>query len=228
MNNRLMPLLQLSDSNFPSGAFSHSFGFETYIQEDVVTDAASFYNALKVFLRKQLIFNDGLANKIAYENLEKGFTEMLLELDHVLYTTCMARETREGNQKMGERMAKLCMELYPSSQLEYYLGWVKKKNAYGHPAIVLATVYHSLNISKKESIETFLFTTISSLVQNAVRGIPIGQTAGQKIVMDIQPLLKKSVESILSLSSDDLGAGSPGLEIAQMHHERLHVRLFMS
>lgn len=193
-----------------------------------MTDAASFYHALKVFLRKQLIFNDGLANRLAYENLEKGGADKLLELDHVLYTTCMARETREGNQKMGERMAKLCKELYPSSELESYLAWIKNKKAYGHPAIVLATVYYSLNISKKEAIETFLFTTISSLVQNAVRGIPIGQTAGQKIVMDIQSLVKESVESILRLSPDDLGAGSPGLEIAQMHHERLHVRLFMS
>jgi urease accessory protein len=32
----------------------------------------------------------------------------------------------------------------------------------------------------------------------------------------------------MKLTKNDLGAVSPGLEIAQMRHERLHVRLFMS
>jgi urease accessory protein len=35
-------------------------------------------------------------------------------------------------------------------------------------------------------------------------------------------------EKIWQLTPEDLGAVVPGLEIAQMRHERLHVRLFMS
>ncbi|QAS53531.1 urease accessory protein UreF [Halobacillus litoralis] len=228
MTNGLMPLLQLSDSQFPSGAFSHSFGFETYIQEDVVTGTESFKQALVVFLKKQLIFNDGLACRLAYESIENGTPEDLLDIDHVLFATCVARETREGNRKMGERMAKLCMELYPSPVLSEYLARVKKKEAYGHPSVVLATVYHSLDIPEKAALETFLFTNLSSLVQNAVRGIPIGQTDGQRILVALQPFVEEAVQSILDLSYGDLGAGGPGLEIAQMHHERLNVRLFMS
>ncbi|ASF40648.1 urease accessory protein UreF [Halobacillus halophilus] len=228
MINGLMPLLQLSDSQFPSGAFSHSFGFETYIQEDVVKGTESFKQALIIFLKKQLIFNDGLACRLAYESMERGSPEDLMDIDHVLFATCVARETREGNRKMGERLAKLCMELYPSPDLSEYLSWIKKKEAYGHPAVVLAVVYHSLDIPKDSALETFLFTNLSSLVQNAVRGIPMGQTAGQKILLVLQPYVIEAVESILGLSPDDLGAGSPGLEIAQMHHERLNVRLFMS
>ncbi|CDQ18989.1 urease accessory protein UreF [Halobacillus karajensis] len=228
MTNGLMPLLQLSDSQFPSGAFSHSFGFETYIQEDVVTGTESFKQALMVFLKKQLIYNDGLACRLAYESIENGSPEDLLEIDHVLFATCVARETREGNRKMGERMAKLFMELYPSTNLSEYLSWIKEKKAYGHPSVVLAAVYHSLDISKKVAVETFLFTNLSSLVQNAVRGIPIGQTDGQRVLVDLQPIVEEAVQIIMNLSSEDLGAGSPGLEIAQMHHERLNVRLFMS
>ncbi len=37
MLDKLLPLLQLCDSNFPSGAFSHSFGFETYIYNEKST-----------------------------------------------------------------------------------------------------------------------------------------------------------------------------------------------
>jgi urease accessory protein len=228
MTNSLFPLLQLSDSNFPSGAFSHSFGLETYMQEEVITDKTSFTQAIFVYLQKQLVYADGLASRLTYEAIEQSDMRSFLELDHILFTSCLAKETRMGNKRIGERMAKICKDLYPSSILKNYICWIKEKKAYGHSALVFAAVAHHLNISKETAVETYLFTAVSSLVQNAVRSIPLGQTDGQKILVEIQPYLNEAVEAIFRMSRDDLGAVSPGLEIAQMRHERLHVRLFMS
>jgi urease accessory protein len=225
---KLLPLLQLSDSNFPSGAFSHSFGLETYIQGQIITDKQRFSQAISVYIRKQLTFVDGLACRLAYEALEQKELDKFFELDHLLYASSLAEETRLGNQRIGERMAKLCYELYPSSDLQKYLQQIKEKKAYGHSAFVFAAVAHHLEISIETVVKTYLFTAVSSLVQNAVRGIPLGQTDGQKILVEIQPLIDKAVVRIFTLVEEDLGAISPGLEIAQMRHERLHVRLFMS
>ncbi|MCL7749527.1 urease accessory protein UreF [Halalkalibacter alkaliphilus] len=225
---KLLPLLQLSDSNFPSGAFSHSFGLETYIQGQIITDKQSFSQAISVYIRKQLTFVDGLACRLAYEALEQKELDKFFELDHLLYASSLAEETRLGNQRIGERMAKLCYELYPSSALQKYLQQMKEKKAYGHSAFVFAAVAHHLEIPIDTIVKTYLFTAVSSLVQNAVRGIPLGQTDGQKILVEIQPLIDKAVVRIFTLVEEDFGAISPGLEIAQMRHERLHVRLFMS
>jgi urease accessory protein len=228
MTNSLYALLQLCDSNFPSGSFSHSFGFETYIQEQVLTDKQSFFKALEVYIRKQLVFIDGLACRLVYEGLECGYEASIFELDQLLFASCLAEETRVGNRRMGERLARLCMELYPSSYLNNYLEAIKEKRAYGHSACVYAIVTHHLKVVKETAVGTYLFTLISSLVQNAVRGIPLGQTDGQRILVAIQPCLEEAVNTILTLSEEDLGAVSPGLELAQMRHERLPVRLFMS
>lgn len=228
MTNVLFPLLQLCDSNFPSGAFSHSFGLETYIQEQVITDKESFAKAITIYIRKQLVFSDGLACSLAYDALQQNDRLDIVELDQLLFASNLAQETRIGTRRIGERMAKLCMDLYPSPILIDYVKSIKEKKINGHPALVFAIVAHHLRVPKEKAIEAYLFATVSSLVQNAVRGIPIGQTEGQKILVEIQPLLKDSVKAILRLSKEDLGAVSPGLEIAQMRHERLHVRLFMS
>ena len=228
MINTLFPLLQLCDSNFPSGAFSHSFGIETYIQENIITDKKSFGQAIAVYIQKQLVFTDGLACRLAYEALEQNDHVSFIEYDHLLFASSLAQETREGNRRIGERMAQLCTNLYPSSHLNDYLKRIKEKEAYGHSALVFATVAQHLRVSKKTTIGAYLFASVSSLVQNAVRGIPLGQTDGQQLLIEVQPLLEEAVTSILRLSKDDLGAISPGLEIAQMCHERLHVRLFMS
>jgi len=226
--NRLLSLFQLCDSNFPSGSFSHSFGLETYIQEKVITDKESFKNAISVYIRKQLFFTEGLACRLAYEAMEKNEPSALVELDHILFASNVAQETRSGNQRMGERMAKLCVDLYPSPILIEYTNRIKEKKAYGHSAIVFAIVAYHLKVTKETAVGAYLFANVSALVQNAVRGIPIGQTDGQRILVEIQPLLEEGVRTISQLPKEDLGAVSPGMEIAQMRHERLNVRLFMS
>ncbi len=43
-----------------------------------------------------------------------------------------------------------------------------------------------------------------------------------------QPLLQQALQHILQADQEEFGAVTPGLEIAQMQHEQLHVRLFMS
>ncbi|NJI14743.1 urease accessory protein UreF, partial [Staphylococcus agnetis] len=50
INQAELKLFQFCDSQFPTGAFSHSYGLETYIQRNDVDDAASFQNWLEVFL----------------------------------------------------------------------------------------------------------------------------------------------------------------------------------
>ncbi|WP_078544770.1 urease accessory protein UreF [Litchfieldia alkalitelluris] len=229
MDNDLFPLLQLCDSNFPSGAFSHSFGLETYIQEQVIVDKESFKTAISAFVDKQLVFSDGLACSLSYEILEnnRGMDE-LLEIDRLLFVSTLAKETREGNRRIGERMAKLCLELYSSAPLEEFLYFIKNKQGYGHSALVFAIVGHHLQIDKEKILSAYLFASVSSLIQNAVRGVPLGQTDGQKLLVEMQVKINEAKNKIKKLTKDDLGAISPGLEIAQMRHERLPVRLFMS
>ncbi|MEJ9225637.1 urease accessory protein UreF [Priestia megaterium] len=228
MTNSLLSLIQLCDSNFPSGAFSHSFGFETYIQQDQICNTETFQEALRTYLDVQLTYTDGLACRLAYEYANHDqFTE-IMRVDHELYALALSKETREGTRRVGQRMLKLCLELFQGSYLEKYMSEVKAKKAYGHPAVVFALASLQLNITKEDAILSHLYASISSLIQNAVRGIPIGQTDGQKTLVLFQPLLQHALQHILQADQEEFGAVTPGLEIAQMQHEQLHVRLFMS
>lgn len=228
MTNSLLSLIQLCDSNFPSGAFSHSFGFETYIQRNQIYDTETFQEALRTYLDVQLTYTDGLACRLAYKYAVRDQFNEIMRIDHELYALALSKETREGTRRVGQRMLKLCLELFQGSYLEKYMSEVKAKKAYGHPAVVFALASLQLNITKEEAILSHLYASISSLIQNAVRGIPIGQTDGQKTLVLFQPLLQQALQHILQADQEEFGAVTPGLEIAQMQHEQLHVRLFMS
>ncbi|PLS03236.1 urease accessory protein UreF [Neobacillus cucumis] len=228
MDNQLLILLQFGDSNFPSGAFSHSFGLETYIQEGTIHNKETFFNWIRVFLEKQLAATDGLACRLAIDALRKNEVTEIWNLDQLLFMQNVPLETRQANRRIGERLIKMGLDLYSIPLLEEYQIKIKQREAYGHPAIVFAMISQFLLIEKNQIILTYLYSTVVTLVQNAVRGIPLGQTAGQQVLLALHPYLDETVKRIDRMNKDDFGAAAPGMEIAQMRHEQLHVRLFMS
>jgi urease accessory protein len=228
MNPNILSLFQLCDSNFPTGAFSHSYGLETYIQEDKVHDQATFSQWLHVYLNEQLIYSDGLASHLVYEAIENEDFEKVWKVDRLLTVQNLPRETREGTQRMGERMLNLVESLYEIPLLSQYRKRIKEKKSFGHPAIVFTIVGHHLGVPRSTTTLYYLYSTVSSLVQNAVRAIPLGQTAGQKTILDFQDALVQATAKIQDLSEDDFGIISPGLELSQMKHERVNIRIFMS
>jgi urease accessory protein len=226
--NRLLSLLQLCDSNFPSGAFSHSYGLETYIQDGRVEDKKTFARWLRAYLDNQLVYSDGLACRLAYEAMEQNRIEELWRLDQMITAQNLPRESREAGRRMGERMIRLGIDLFALPLLKEYRERIRAKQSFGHPALAFAIMAAHLHIPKEEGILAFLYASTAALIQNGVRGIPLGQTDGQRLLLELQPHLMQAAEKIRQLAPEDLGAVAPGLEIAQMRHERLHVRLFMS
>lgn len=228
MINPMLSFMQLCDSNFPSGAFSHSFGLETYIYEGSIYDAGTFEAAMRIYMSNQMAYTDALACRLAYEAIEQEQFGQVIELDILLLALSLPKETREGTRRIGERMAKLCMDLYDSPLIRQYYEAIRRKEVSGHPSIVFALAAHHLQADKTEAIAAHLFSGVHSLIQNAVRAIPLGQTDGQRILLSLQPLIQEIADRAEQMAEDELGMSMPGLEVAQMRHEQLPVRLFMS
>ncbi|MCD8915748.1 urease accessory protein UreF [Staphylococcus simulans] len=221
-------LFQFCDSQFPTGAFSHSFGLETYIQRGTVHDEQSFKEWLKLFLSEQLTYADGLAMRFVYDALNQNDSKRVLEIDRLLFVQNMPRETRVGTKQMGTRMVKLADELYDSEWIHWYHQQYQKKQAKLHPAICFTMLGHYLGVDIEMIIDYYLYQNVSSLTQNAVRAIPLGQTAGQRIVTEMIPFMKSTRDHIFELEASEFGITAPGLEINQMEHEKVNVRIFIS
>ena len=106
--------------------------------------------------------------------------------------------------------------------------WIAEGESYGNPAVVFSIFAHSIGISKEDAFLYYGYSIASTLIQNAVRAIPLGQREGQVILRNINEMLSDLYETAKELSVDDLGANAPGIEMAQIRHERQEARLFMS
>ncbi|YCH06576.1 urease accessory protein UreF [Arthrobacter sp. alpha11c] len=217
-----LALQQLTDSALPTGAFAHSLGFESYIHRELVRDEVTFGDWLSSFVGQQLTYSDGLALRFLYEGVDVGL------LDSVLSGQLLAREVREASLKMGGRLLEIGGEVFPSTELEAYRALVRRGGAVGHQPLAFGVIARSLGVPFKEALAAYLFATVTSLTQNAVRAIPLGQNSGQRVLRHAHDAVAAAVEVVAQLCWDDFGAVSPGLEISQMRHERQRARMFMS
>ncbi|KMR44313.1 urease accessory protein UreF, partial [Staphylococcus aureus] len=78
------------------------------------------------------------------------------------------------------------------------------------------------------NIDDYLYQNVSILTQNAVRAIPLGQTAGQKIVTHMIPYIEGTRKQIFELKEADFGMTATSFELNQMAHENVIVIIFIS
>lgn len=220
--NYQLALQQLTDSALPTGAFAHSLGFESYVERGLIQDEASFGSWLSAFISQQLSYSDGLAIRFLYEDLAVG------ELDVLMSAQLLPRQVREASVKMGNRLLEIGAEAFPSPALDEYQALATTGIAAGHQPLAFAVLARSLGVPLVEALNAYLFAAVTSLTQNAVRAIPLGQNAGQRLLRQAADDVAAATEQIGHLMPEDFGAVSPGLEISQMRHERQRARMFMS
>lgn len=221
-------LLQLSDSALPTGAFSHSFGLETYLQHGVVDGADGFADWLHGYLR-QMAYVDALAIRLAADAARAGDDERVARVDQLLHASAVPRQIREAGSSMGQRMNRIASVSFPGAlTARRYRTAIEEGTCHGHPAVVFALVAHDAGVGGRTSVVAYLMQLATSLTQNAIRAIPLGQDAGQRVLSGARELIPAIVDEVYTLDERDLGAGAPGLEIAQMAHETQRARMFMS
>ena len=69
---RLLFMLQVSNASFPTGAFNHSYGFETWIDSELINDGSSFEVACRDWLTYSLASADGAAVAHAHRAMQVG------------------------------------------------------------------------------------------------------------------------------------------------------------
>ncbi len=220
--------LQLSDSWFPNGAFSHSGGLESYISQGIISSASELQLFVESYLKEVLLNSDLLILRLTFYYAQAGNLEKILYLDRILRAVKSARESQESSTLLGARTLKNGHLLIHSTLLATYY---KKKSAGmtpGNQAVVFALLAEQAGLPMIPTCIAFLYTISSGLINAGLKLIPLGQSQGQLLMRSISPTIVEVAQKVQGLEEEDLGAFAPAWDIRVMQHERLYSRLFMS
>lgn len=219
----LLHLLQLASPSFPVGAYSYSEGLEALVEKEIIKD----HKTLKKWLLNELLFgNIRIETAIIVRGYSATLAHNIDQLNHWNQWLSAARETKELRQQswqMGQSLSGLLSELDP--QLLPILEQIERPCNY---AIALSVAFAIWDIDLSDAILAYLWSWVTNLVSAGVRLIPLGQTAGQQIILGLNEPLQEAAKSILDLKDEALFSCSWGLSLASMNHETQYTRLFRS
>ena len=79
-----------------------------------------------------------------------------------------------------------------------------------------------------DSAMGYLWAWTENQVAAAIKLVPLGQVAGQRILSAALESIPGLIDQGLALAEDDIGALAPGLAISSALHETQYTRLFRS
>lgn len=225
-SSTLLRLLQLVSPALPVGAYSYSEGLEFLVQGGQVHDAASLEHWLLQELQFGAVRLEAAILVRAYRATETQNLDDLLYWNRWLSAARETEELRSQSWQMGRSLLRLFQDLQADTPAPQVITALQAEGA--NFAIVFALVAAQWQIDLPTTILGYLYSWATNLVGAGVKLIPLGQTAGQKQLLRLQPILERSTDAILTLADDDLASCGWGLSLASMAHETQYSRLFRS
>lgn len=223
-----LALLQLCDTALPVGAFSFSHGLETYTQQGLIADAAMLQTWLETLLRHTMHGGHLLPVALAYRATAAADWGQLERLDQQLTAMKHARELRAASMKVGQRLLRLAQHIWPGPAIEHLDTLWRQGKIVAHHAVVLGLLGYELGLGERVIVEAAGYQWLSGMIAAALRLLPLGQSAGQRLLTTLLTHLPAIADDIRQQGWDDLASAAPEFDIRAMQHETLYSRLFQS
>lgn len=218
----LLRLLQLSSPALPIGAFNFSQGLEYAVEAGWVRNEAGALD----WISGVLADTQARLDVPLLLRLHAAWTADDAAQAHALNLRLLAArdtaELRAEDRHMGRSLAKLLVELGCTRAAPYASG---DDTSYA-AMFALAAVHW--RIGAREAATAYLWAWAENQVLAAIKLVPLGQTAGQRLLHALIPRMPLLVEAAAALPERDIGSATPRLGIASALHETQYTRLFRS
>jgi urease accessory protein len=219
----LQRLLQLVSPTLPVGAYSYSEGLETLVQHGKLTTPEAVTQWIEQELQGGLVRLDSIAMKEVATAVLASSQSAFLALNRDLSALRDTEESRQQSWAMGRALNRMATQLEPDLQ-----PWIDALDTPCNFAISFGLLASHWHIEPRTMVLGYLQSWATNLIAAAIKLVPLGQTVGQKILLDLTPVLETTAEYCLEADLDTTPLSSWGTSLASMQHETLYSRLFRS
>jgi urease accessory protein len=220
----LLQLIWLASPALPIGGFSYSEGLEAAIEQGLVHDEHS----ASEWVVDQLHLTQSRGDMAVLAQAIPAWQSLDIARLHALNDWVMAtRETAEMRlqteqmgrslldwlrnlQQVSEAQLQTCAQLPPTYPLAM--------------ALALSLAHAPLD----HALQACAFGWAENMTQAALKAVPLGQSAGQRMLARLAREIPVAVQTAMHLNDEDRQAFSPMLAILSSRHETQYSRIFRS
>lgn len=225
-------LLQLASPALPVGAFAYSQGLEAAVATGFVTDEASTARWLLGLLENGLGLQELPIFARIHAAARAGDHPAVSRWNDLLFATRASAELQAEERNLGAGLARVLAAMGLSASLDGVVDARDTSRPAGSPpptfAALFAVACAGCRIELPTAMAAFAFSWAESQSSAAVRLVPLGQSAGVRVLARVADAVPRAVEVALSLADDDVGASTPGQALLATWHETQYSRLFRS
>jgi len=211
----LLRLMAFLSPAFPTGAFAYSHGLEWAVESQDVSNETN----LAAWLTDIITHGTARSDTILLRHAHRAATDpaALKEVADLAYATTFSRERQSESLDQGKA--------FMLAAAAWGIPDAPERIPYPVAVGAVAGVHR---IPENATAAVFLQAFTSNLISASVRLVPLGQTAGLRVLAALEPIILDTAEETKDATLDDLGGCAFRSDLAAMRHETQYTRLFRS
>jgi len=220
----LLKLIWLASPALPVGGFSYSEGLEAAVEAGRVSNEAQAAD----WLVDQLLLGQARSDLAVLAQAVPAWRERnfarVRELNDWLLQTRETHELRLQTEQMGRSLLEWLRNDAQAEQLPLAQCAALPPS---YP-VAFALAASTSAASTGEIVLACAFGWAENMMQSAIKTVPLGQSAGQRILARLGQAIPQAVDHALASTDEDRQAFTPMLAILSSQHEIQYSRLFRS
>lgn len=219
VDGSLLSLLQLASGTLPVGSFAYSQGLEQAVELGWVRNEEEAQDWIIGLLREAQPRQEVPLFARLYHAWQAGDAAAVARWNACAIAMRDTAESRAEERDTGAALARLLSALEPAQTI-----------ALAEPSYLAMYALAAVRwrIALEPAASGWLWSWCQQQTAAAIKLVPLGQTAGQRILRRALAEIPGAVRQGLSVTDEDIGYTPPGLALAGALHEQQYTRLFLS
>lgn len=208
---------------FPVGAFAYSHALEWAVEAGEVTSEATLHAWLTLTLTEGGPAADATLFAHAHRAAAAQDGPALAALAALAAAFAAGAERRLETRAQGDAFIAAAAAAWPTPALAMLKAHHNGPVAYP-VAVAVTAAGHGVPLAM--ALRAFLHAVAANLISAGVRLIPLGQTAGARLLAAMEPVVEAVARTAPAVAPDDLGSAVLRADLASFRHETQYTRLF--
>ena len=220
----LLQLIWLASPALPVGGFSYSEGLEAAVEWGGINHEDSAADWLSAQLQLSLARSDLPVIAAALTAWRAADLARIRELNDWLLQTRETSEMRQQTEQMGKSLLEW-LRNHEGADAARIAACAALPPTY---PVAFALAAAPTAASVRDCLLAYAFGWAENMMQAALKSVPLGQSAGQRLLARLSREIPPAVEAALVMPDAERQAFSPMLAILSARHETQYSRLFRS